>query len=174
MRFARIVLVVSVPAALAACADNSAYERQLREALDQAEITLIDAIDVGEAETAEAVGVRAALLVGTDPVYSVETHAAGTVRALHIDIVTGAVLSASEAGAASSDCAQAIALTEALSIAEARVGGEAVAVVWDDDEPCAREIQVLTDPELMEVKVAASGRILEVEESDEDGGIDDD
>ena len=175
MRCANIVLIVAAVSLLGACGtDNSAYEAALREALGQADITLIGAVSVAEAETPEAHAVRAALLVGEAPVFSVRTEAAGALRILDVDITTGAILTATDAGAAGESCGQAIALNDALAIAEERVGGEAVAVVWDDDVSCAREIQVLTDPELMEVKVASDGRVLETEESDEDGGIDDD
>lgn len=169
-------LVVAATTLSAACSsDNSTYEDRLRAALDLADITLIDAVGIAEAETPEARAFQAALLLSTSPIFAVRTEAAGSLRILNVDIDTGAVLATSDAGAAGADCAQAIALSDALAIAEARVEGEAVAVVWDDDEPCAREIQVLTNPELMEVKVAADGSILEVEVSDEDGsGIDDD
>ena len=71
-------------------------------------------------------------------------------------------------------CVGAIDPARAGAIAEQRVGGTAIANIADDDDPCAREIQVQTKDGLMEVKVAADGRVLEIEVSDEGTGGDED
>ena len=62
----------------------------------------------------------------------------------------------------------------ASAIAERRVGGTAVANIADDDDPCNREVQVQTEDGVWEVNVSPTGRVLEVERSDEDDEDDDD
>lgn len=64
-------------------------------------------------------------------------------------------------------CPDAIALTAALAIAEKEAGGDAVAIVPDDDVACAREVQVVVGATLIEIKVAGDGAVLEHDVSDE-------
>jgi len=65
-------------------------------------------------------------------------------------------------------CAGAIDPATASAIAEQRVGGTAIANIADDDDPCNREVQVQARDGVWEVKVSPTGRVLEVEVSDED------
>jgi hypothetical protein len=80
----------------------------------------------------------------------------------------GAVVSAIPAGPAQTGCQTQITLAEALAVAEGAAGGNAVAVVPDDDDACMREVQVLVGTELWEVKVGPAGEVVEQEPSDED------
>lgn len=160
---------------LAGCSSNSEYVAKLRSALDKANVSLSGSIQVAEGDAQAGDAFKAALQVDGDPVFSVDTLAAGGRNDVRVDIVSGDVLSVSaKGGSGTAACAGSISLVEALGIAEREVGGEAVAVQPDDDDACNREVQVLEGSMLWEVKVAPSGKVLETEESDEDGSASDD
>ncbi len=139
----------------------------LRTALDESEFSLGETVALAEASIQDSAGLQAALQVESDPVFAVGTVAAGTRHDVRIDL-SGHVISANAAGTGSSGCPTTISLPEALARAEAEVGGSAVAVVPDDDDPCLREIQVLVDTTLWEVKLGPDGSLIEKELSDEE------
>jgi uncharacterized membrane protein YkoI len=151
---------------LAACSSTSGTApRSLVDAVDRAELSLADSVDVALAETGASGASRARLAVSTDPVFAVGT--VDTARDVRVDIVTGAVL-ANTAATAGEACPDAIPLDEAIAIAESAGGGTAVAIEPDDDVACAREVQVLrADDVLWEIKVGGDGEVLESEVSDE-------
>ncbi len=150
---------------IAACA--SPDHTTLRAAVDQSEVSLAETVELAEATVQYSAGVNASLHSGVDPVYTVATVATGTRHDVRLDL-SGRVVSAIAAGGAGGGCTTSISLSEALTRAEAEVGGSAVAVVPDDDDPCLREIQVLVDTTLWEVKLGPDGALIEKELSDED------
>lgn len=173
MKIAKAIAVGMAVLFISACVSNEEYIAKLRAAVDQAEVTLVDSVSVAEAELPNGAGLRAALLVNGDPVYSVGTVADSALNDVRVDL-TGDVLSVTLKGSSNGPCPDAISLVDALTIAQNAAGGVAVAAVPDDDVACAREIQVLSGDMLWEVKVAGDGRVLEKEESDEGMPEDDD
>jgi hypothetical protein len=158
---------------LAACSGGDNHRPELRKLLDESPVTLRDSVTT--ALTANASGnAERATLVTADPVFSIRVIAAGARSNVKVSPTTGEIVSTAADGTATFDCPDAIPLVEALAIAEAEADGEAVQSVPDDDVACAFEIQVLHGEELMEVKVAPDGAVLEVEESDEFSGSSDD
>ncbi|MBW2528439.1 MAG: hypothetical protein JRI23_29965 [Deltaproteobacteria bacterium] len=157
-----------------ACSSNDEYIEKLRAAMAQSDVTLSEVVEVAEAETWVGASTKAALLVDGAPVFFVRAQDT-TETLLKYDIgLDGSILSVRDLGAGAGPCPGTISLLEALGIAEAEAGGVAVASVPDDDVACAFEVQVLTPDTLWEVKVGPDGRVLESEESDEDGVEDDD
>jgi len=118
-----------------------------------------------------AAAYRASLLVDAEPVFSVRAADAAETRQYRIDLA-GKLMSATRAGEAGGLCPGSISLGQAIGVAESEAGGQAVAIVPDDDVSCAFEVQVLTPDTLWEVKVGSAGQVLESEESDEDGSGD--
>ena len=151
--------------ALTACASDQDHA-PLRAALDASQVSLGDTVLLAEASVQYGAGVRASLDVSSDPVFAVRTVASGTRHEIKLDLA-GHVISTIAAGAGSTGCGTTISLPEALARAEAEVGGSAVAVVPDDDDPCLREIQVLVETTLWEVKLGPDGGLIEKELSDE-------
>ena len=158
----------------AACSSNSEHVEKLRAALDEAELSLADSVGVAEVETAGGIGIQAKLLVDSDPVFSVGALASDAFQNVRVDVVTGEVLSMQAASQSADACPGAVSLSEAIAAAEAEVGGEAVAIEPDDDGQCMREVKVLADDTVWEVKVASDGGIVEVEEDDDIDGEGDD
>lgn len=157
-----------------ACGSSDDGRRpELRDALDRAQVSLIESVDVALAETEATAALTAALYV-EDEQFRVDALDQGVIQNVRVNMLTGYVVSTAEAGAGSDPCPDAISLTEALAIAEEEASGEAVAVTPDDDVECAREIQVMQADTLYEVKVAGDGEVLEYELSDEYGGGEDD
>ena len=150
---------------LAAC--TSPDHEALRNAVDQSELSLAETVELAETSVQYSAGVEAALHPGAEAVYAVETVATGTRHDIRVDL-SGHIVSTLAAGAAGSSCPTTISVSAALAIAEAEVGGSAVAVVPDDDDPCLREIQVLVDTTLWEVKLGPDGALIEKELSDEE------
>jgi hypothetical protein len=174
-RLIRITLVGWALAALAAgCSSDDHKRPELRAALDRAQLSLRDSVGVALAAMEGSVAVRARLVMDDQPVFSVGALEQRTLQDVRIDVVSGAIVSTAAAGTAEGPCDGDLPLTEALAIAEQAAGGEAVAVVPDDDVACAHEIQVMVADTLWEVKVAGSGEVLEKELSDEYGGSGDD
>ncbi len=141
--------------------DNSAA----RDVVDRSALSLADMVRRAETSAQYGSGVEARLRVDD------ETYAIGTVEsATKHDVIValdGEVVRVAAAGAAGSGCGTTISLPEALAIASTEAGGDAVAVVPDDDDPCMREIQVLVGDTLWEVKEGPDGSIIEKELSDE-------
>ncbi len=159
----RLVAIAII--SLAACADPD--HTALRTAVDQSVYTLGETVERAEASVQQSTGVDARLHAGPSPSYAVTAVAIGAVHDVRLDLA-GTVTSTNAAGSASPGCQTSITLSEALAIAAAAAGGDAVAVVPDDDDPCLREIQVLVDATLWEVKVGPDGAIIEQELSDEE------
>jgi hypothetical protein len=158
---------------LAACGSGGSQRPELRRLLDQSTITLPQSIDRALVGRETGAPIRAALLLGSDPVWEV-----GVVQELERDdvrirLASGDVVFAGPVGPASAPCADSIPLADALAIAAQRANGDAIAVVSDDDVACAFEIQVLSGTTLWEVKVAKDGSVLEYELSDEYSGSED-
>lgn len=156
------------------CANsNEDYVADLRAAMDEADVSLREAVGIAEADEANAEAIRAALLVDGTPRFSVRALSGDTGWKFRLSLA-GTVQEKSADVSSGGPCEGSIGLVEALEIAEQEAGGDAVAVVPDDDVACAFEIQVLTPDTLWEVKVSSSGEVLESEESDEDGTGDED
>jgi len=155
---------------LAACSDAMGPRvDKLREALALAKVSLRESVLAGEASVTGGMGVKAELLVASEPEYSVGALGRGNMHDVRVDIVSGAVITSRVLGAAADPCPGSIALAAAIAIAEARVNGSAVSIEPDDDDRCYREVQVLSGDTLWEVKLARDGKVLEVEKSDDDG-----
>jgi hypothetical protein len=152
---------------LAACGTTDGGNHQeLRALVDQATVSLGETVTRAEASVQYSAGVDARIH-SADAQFSVDTVATGVRHDVRLDLA-GTVLSRTAAGAAGAGCQTQIALPEALARAEREVGGNAVAVVPDDDDPCLREIQVLVDTTLWEVKLGPDGALIEKELSDEE------
>lgn len=173
MRLTITVLALSTILA-AGCSSDDHQRPELRAALDQATIGLRDSVGVALTSSDSTVALRARLVMGDTPVFSVGALDQEDLMDVRIALATGQVLSTAPVGTASDPCPGSITLAEALTIAEQAASGDAIAVVPDDDVECAREIQVLQDVTLYEVKVAGDGRVLEQELSDEYSGSSDD
>ena len=170
----RALILFVIPAAAAAGCSNDNHQRPaLRATLDEAQVTLAQSVDTALASEGTGTPVKAALLVGGDPVFQVGVFETIDQKDVRIHIVSGSVLSSAPTSPSTTPCTGSISLTAALGIAEERANGEAVAVVPDDDVACAFEIQVLAGSTLWEVKVGGDGAVLEYELSDEYGGSED-
>ena len=155
------------------CADD--HQRpELRAALDAASLSLIDSIGTALEQTQTERAQQARFVMTDANLFAVKAVDVAKLREVKIDSLSGTVVGMNEAGNAISGCDGQIALTDALAIAEAEAGGDAVQSVPDDDVDCAFEIQVLVDETLWEVKLGPDGAVLEKELSDEFGGGDDD
>jgi len=139
---------------------------ELRAAVDRADNSLADSVVLAEATVQYSAGVNARIEKALDQ-FAVGAIATDVRHVIRLDFA-GRILSAAPAGAANAGCQTQISLEAALAIAEATKGGDAVQVVPDDDDPCMREIQVLVDTTLWEVKVGPTGTVVETELSDED------
>ena len=152
---------------LTACgATDGGNHVELRAAVDRAEYSLAETVELAEASVQHSAGVDARIHKDVDQ-FAVRAVATDVRHDIRLDFA-GRILSAAPAGSASTGCQTQISLAEALAIAEAAKGGNAVQVVPDDDDPCMREIQVLVDTTLWEVKVGPDGAIVETELSDEE------
>lgn len=158
---------------LGACSSVDNHRPELRKLLDESPVTLRDSVTTALEANATATADRATL-VTADPVFSIRVVASGERSKVKVSPTTGAIVATEADGAGTFDCPDAIPLVEALAIAEDEADGEAIQSVPDDDVSCAFEIQVLHGDELIEVKVAPDGRVLETEPSDEFSGSDDD
>lgn len=173
MRPAKPIAVALGILFVSGCFSNEEYIRDLNAAMADSSITLVDAVRLVEEEAGGAICVRAALVVTGDPVFSINIVSEGELRNVRVDPPSGELLTTTVRGAYTGNlCEGSISMVEALTLAGDRANGIPVAVVPDDDVACAREIQVLSGNKLWEVKVASDGRILDVEESDEDGSSD--
>lgn len=168
----RALALIVVGTILPACAASDSRRPQLRALLDKAPHTLRESVPVA----ANAIGgdpVRATL-VTAEPMFSIQVVTGSARSDVRISPMSGEVVATAAAGSGAFDCPDAIPLVDALGIAEEAAGGEAIQSVPDDDVHCAFEIQVLSGENLIEVKVAPDGAVLEKEPSDEFGGSEDD
>jgi len=150
---------------LGACSNGR--EAKLRAALAQPHIRLADSAAIAEKSVTGSAAVEAWLLVDAEPVFAVDAVAEGQAYDVRLGFADGAILSNQANGERRGPCSG-IGLDEAIAIAEAAKGGEAVAVQPDDDDACNREVQVLAGDTLWEVKVGPDGTVLETEVSDDD------
>ncbi len=106
---------------LAACSDAMGPRvDKLREALAQAKVSLRESVLAGEASvTGGGMGVKAELLVASDPEYSVGALGRGNMHDVRVDIVSGAVITSRVLGASADPCPRSISLAAAIGIAEA-------------------------------------------------------
>jgi len=151
---------------LGACAADGGNHKELRALVDQSTVSLGETVTRAESTVQYSAGVNARIHSDRAQ-FSVDAVAAGTRHDVRLDLA-GVVLSSTPAGAAAAGCQTQISLPDALGLAEKEVGGDAVAVVPDDDDACLREIQVLVDTTLWEVKLGPDGAVIEKELSDED------
>lgn len=151
---------------LAACGTSGGNHEELRALVDQATVSLGETVSLAEANVQYSAGVDARIH-SANAQFSVDAVATGVRHDVRLDL-TGNVLSATATGAAAAGCLTQISLPDALARAEVEAGGNAVAVVPDDDDPCLREIQVLVDTTLWEVKLGPDGALIEKELSDEE------
>jgi uncharacterized membrane protein YkoI len=151
---------------LAACSGTQ-DTTQLRGALDASRISLDESVTIAEASMTGGHAMSARLETGATANFRVLAVGAGVGQLVHVDL-EGAIRSSAPASTTDS-CPDSISLAQAIAVAEAAVpGGAAVAIQPDDDGPCNREVQVLrSDDVLWEIKVSATGAVLESEESDE-------
>jgi hypothetical protein len=152
--------------ALAACGTSGGNHQELRALVDQATVSLGETVTRAESSVQYSAGVDARIHTGSAQ-FSVDAVATGVRHDVRLDLA-GLVLSSTPAGAAAAGCQTQISLPDALGRAEKEAGGNAVAVVPDDDDPCLREIQVLVDTTLWEVKLGPDGALIEKELSDEE------
>jgi peptidase YpeB-like protein len=163
--------------AFAGCSSSVDPEtiNKYRTALDQSKVSLAQSVTVAQSSIAAdeggkvaAIGVNAALLPESEPVYSVGALGGRELQDVRVDIVTGAVVSKAMVGESDDPCPGSIPLADAITIAEGRVQGRAVKVQPDDDDHCLREVLVLSGDKMWEVKLSREGQVLEVEEADDD------
>lgn len=158
------------------CGRPSDRVAALRDALDQARVSLAEA--AGAAEAGGSRAIRASLSTsGAAPVYEVDATgvaAGATVDDVRVDIVSGAVLSRQASAAAGRGaCPGAVSLADAIAAAEREAGGTAVSSGPDDDDACDTEVMVLVGDRLWEVKISPDGALAEPpEEADDDEDAD--
>ena len=172
MRWHTFWIGISSTILLAACSSPDGMGprvTKLQEAVAQAKVSLRESVVAGQASVTDGKAVKAALLVEAAPEYSVGALGSGTLHDVRLDIVSGSVIASRVVGASADPCPGSIPVADAIGIAEARANGSAVSIGPDDDDPCLREVQVLSGAVLWEVKLARDGAVLEVEKSDADG-----
>lgn len=167
----RHLFTISLGLLIAACGGDHTRP-ELRTLLDDSQYSLRESVTI--ATEASPGNPEQATLVTRDPAYSIKIVADDARTDVRVSPSTGQVMTSLAAGSAIFKCGSSIPLVEALAIAEAEAGGDAIQSVPDDDVDCAFEIQVLVGDVLWEVKVAPDGDVLERELSDEFGGSSDD
>ncbi len=163
-----------IPAAiLAACANSPTQGAAAwRDALDRAQISLRDSVQVAESDG--AVAKEASLRLDGGGVYSVTAKADNTFSDVRVDMFSGSVVSTMAIAYTENGCAGAISLADAIAAAEAvEKDGKAVAAAPDDDGNCDTEVIVLSGDKLWEVKIGPNGDLVEApEEADSSEGPD--
>lgn len=176
----RRLIILSLPAAfiaLPACEseENTPMRERLALALDDAELSLADAIEVAETAMPGAIVVEAEIDVEDDgTIYDVELYVDGVRHELEIDPDTGTVLDSEseeeaedEAGEDEVAARESIGWPALIAAAEAEVGGVAFEGKTEGGDN-KFEIEVLTDDGVYEVDLDGSGEVLEVEAEDDD------
>jgi len=141
----------------------------LRAAVDRANITLRQAVPFALASTQGGAALSGSLVLTQDAAFDVGARDSRGMNEVRVSAQNGSVIRSGPVAEPSVPACPggAISLDQALAVAEASAGGEAIAVVPDDDVACAREIQVLSGVALWEVKIGGDGAVLEQERSDE-------
>jgi hypothetical protein len=169
------IALLSTAAAIAACGSEAPGDRpDLRAAADRTQLTLRQAVPLALASSEGGSPVDG-WLVPNQTAFDVGERGAAGMNEIRVSGQDGALMAVAPVAPPNvPPCTgDVIPLDQALALAETRASGEAIAVVPDDDEACAREIQVLSGVTLWEVKVAGDGTVLEVEQSDEYSGKED-
>ena len=162
-----------IPAALLAACSNgpTAGAAAWQDALDRAQISLRDSVQVAEGDGATAK--KAALRIDSGGVFSVAAGLDQAFNDVRVDAVSGTIVSKQPIAYSADECADAISLADAISAAEKQVGGEAVQAGPDDDGHCNTEVIVLSGDKLWEVKIGPKGDLVEdPEEADSNEGPD--
>ena len=163
-----------IPAALvAACSTGpTPGAAAWQDALDRAQLSLRDSVLV--AETDGATARRATLRTDGGALFSVTARLAEGFDDVHVDAISGTIVSRQPIAYTADDCSDAISLADAIAAAEREGGGEAVSAGPDDDGRCNTEVIVLSGDTLWEVKIGPAGDLVEPpEEADSDEGPDD-
>lgn len=170
-RLFALTAVLAITNASAGCDRNGGEPDPGQEILPGVELSLAEAIAIGEAEAPEGVPVEAELEgINSDPVYEVGVPGAEVVRELLIDPVTGELrntleeledLDEAQAAAAALETSV-VTLREAVELAEAEMG--AVAVEAEAYSDGIIEIVLLSDDTAIEVEVSmADGSLTEAD-----------
>ena len=171
--FAPTVAIAAAAVSLTACAtDNGEYEQQLRDALAQADVSLVEAIEVAESQTFVGSARHAHLQVNGERQFTASAFDQTASREYAIAL-SGDITGENPIDLTGGSCGSKT-LGELVAVAEAEVSGQGTSIELDDDEGCQYEVQVLTSSDLMEVEVTGDGNVTEVEVSDNDGSSDDD
>jgi uncharacterized membrane protein YkoI len=159
-------------AALAACSNSpTSGATAWQDALDRAQISLRDSVQVAEGDGATAK--QATLRTDGGGVFSVTALANQAYDDVRVDALSGTIVSKQPIAYSADECAGAISLADAISAAEKQVGGEAVQAAPDDDGHCNTEVIVLSGDKLWEVKIGPKGELVEdPEEADSNEGPD--
>ena len=171
-----LAITLGAAAALLAGAcsvDNSDYERKLRDALSEADVSLTQAIEVAESETSVGSARTAKLQVTSDRQFRVNAFGKSGASHQFAIALTGNITGDNPIDLSGGSCGSKT-LGEIVAIAEAEVSGQGTSIELDDDEGCQYEVQVLTDADLMEVEVTGDGSVTDTETSDDDGTGEDD
>lgn len=167
----RTLKLAFLTASIAGCSGVH-HQPELRAALDEASLSLREAVPIAVTEAQASAAVRASLALTTPREFSVSAFAADHLQQVRIDTKSARVTSMQRSNLTQAPCPNSISLEDALAIAENAVGGAATASAPDDDDGCLFEIQVLVGDVLHEVKVGPDGAVLETELSDEINGGD--
>jgi uncharacterized membrane protein YkoI len=174
MKNAITIIAIPLLALLSIGCGTGERLEKLMAALDKAEISLGEAIDIASAEVPDGTVVEAELEVEDgEPYYEVEVLVGDLVKEVSIDPQSGEVLSIEdelEGGRVNAPCPGSISVAEAIVKAVEAAGGSAVEV---ELEGCEFEVQVVKGDEMLEAEVEPDGTVTEIEESDEDDEDDD-
>lgn len=155
---------------LAACNSGPGQRTlEMQKALESAHVSLADSVVVAQGDGDNGHAIRASLMTGAQPMFSIATLASEQLQDVRVDPVSGGILSKNAISGTPALCGDSLGLDQAIAIAENEVGGSAVSVQPDDDDACDREVQVLSGDTLWEVKIAPDGTVKEKEVSDDDG-----
>lgn len=160
--------IALVLAALAGCSEPGAEQdnTKIRQALDEAAVTLNDSVSIAESSLEGGVALKATILTKSK-VLSVGALAGNAFNDVRIS-PSGEVVSTQAVQDSETACEGSVSLSETITAAENAVAGEAVTVIPDDDDPCDREVKVLDgDDVLWEVKIAPDGSVKETEVADD-------
>jgi hypothetical protein len=190
MRFTIPVLTILSTLALVGCDlanDSSDVRERLGDELEQADISLIEAIAIAEGAAPGAVVLEAKLDVHTNvTTYDIELLDGESEREIDVSPSDGAIVRDRSDALDSDDLVEAqsaaemvggsVGWAELVAAAEASAGGIAFEVEADGDKGVL-EVELLVDGTIWEVDLASDGTVLKSEVSDDqtdDEGLDDD
>jgi hypothetical protein len=190
MRFTLPVVTILSTLALVGCDlanDSSDVRERLGDELEQADISLTEAIAIAEAAAPGAVVLEAKLDVHTNVItYDIELLDGQSEREIDVSPSDGAIVRDRSDALDSDDLAEAqsaaemvggsVGWAELVAAAEASAGGIAFEAEADGDKGVL-EVELLVDGTIWEVDLASDGTVLKSEVSDDqtdDEGLDDD